>query len=195
MTPRNSAYNNDDDDTVEDGRIPGGYRREPDEEDADYSDVLKKFGIDLKNLKRKHHEKLVEAYKRSMKKRQAQAKWEHPGNGRIKIRREGFFARPNPQDKKRANASKANMDRGILLVQVVREQGDFAQSGKRYLMGIMEEMFALDTEASEELQPIGEALTEIINEELTGTFTEALTMIGQLGFQEVALATEPGQES
>ena len=191
---RYSDTGNDDDGYSVDELIGGGRGREPKEEDSDFMDAIKGIGRDFKNLKEKHQKALAKAYEKSMKKRQAKAKWEQPGNGRIQVRREGLLARPNPQDKKRANASKANTDRAILNAQVVTEQGEFARSGKRFIMGVMEDVIEMDNDASEEVQPIGQALTEIINEELTGTFAESLTMIGEQGFKENALATKPGQD-
>jgi hypothetical protein len=192
---RNLGTGNADDGYVVEGVIGGGRGRESKEEDADFLDAIKNIGRDFKNLKEKHQKALAQAYQQSMKKRQAKAKWESPGNGRIQIRHEGLLARPNPQDKQRANASKANTDRAILNAQVVKQQGDFARSGKRFIMDVMEDVKDMDNEASDELRPIGQALTEIINEELTGTFAESLTMIGELGFKENALATQPGQDS
>jgi hypothetical protein len=191
---RYSDTGNDDDGYLVDEILGRGRGREPKEEDADCMDAIKGIGRDFKNLKEKHQKALAKAYEKSMKKREAKAKWEQPGNGRIQVRREGLLARPNPQDKKRANASKANTDRAILNAQVVTEQGEFARSGKRFIMGVMEDVIDMDNDASDELRPIGQALTNIINEELTGTFTESLTMIGEQGFKENALATKPGQD-
>jgi hypothetical protein len=191
---RYSDTGNDDDGYAVDELIGGGRGKEPQEEDADFLDAIKHIGRDFKNLKEKHKKTLAKAYEQSMKKRQAKARRGNAESSAIEIRREGILARPNPQDKKRANAAKANKDRAILNAQLVKQQGDFAASGKKYIMDVMEDVLEMDTEASEELQPIGQALTEIIKEELTGIFTESLTMIGELGFKENALATQPGQD-
>jgi hypothetical protein len=192
---RYSDTGNDDDGHLVDEIIGGGRGRESREEDADFLDAIKNIGRDFKNLKEKHQKTLANAYKRSMQKRQAKARRGNLDGSAIQIRREGILARPNPQDRKRSNAAKANKDRAILNAQVVKQQGDFAASGKKYIMDVMEDVIDMDHDASDELQPIGQALTEIIEEELTGTFTEPLTMIGELGFKENALATQPGQDS
>jgi transcriptional regulator with XRE-family HTH domain len=112
----------------------------------------------------------------------------------IEVRRKGLV-RKNAGGLAGIEAVKANRDREILAAHHLNDLGGFAASGKKYIMNIMEDVIDMDNDASEELQPIGQALTEIINEELTGTFAESLTMIGELGFQENALATKPGQES
>jgi hypothetical protein len=152
---RYSDTGNDDDGYLVDEIMGGGRDREPGEEDPDFVDAIKNIGRDFKNLKEKHQKALAKAYQRSLKKRQAKARRGNPGDGRIQIRHEGFLARPNPQDKKRANASKANTDRAILNGQVVKEQGDFARSGKRFIMDVMEDVIDMDNDASDELNPLG----------------------------------------
>jgi hypothetical protein len=80
-----------------------------------------------------------------------------------------------------------------LAAELIKQQTGFALSGKEYIMDAMQEVIDMDNDASDELRPLGQAMTEIIGEELPGTFAEALTMIGELGFQEIALATNPEQ--
>ena len=196
MATRYSVNGNDDDRNVIEGKVVGGRDTEPGEEvDPDFLDALGNIARDIKGLKKKHQQTLVKAYQRSLKKRQAKARRGNPGGSVIKVRRSGILARPNARDVARYEAAKSNRDRVILATQLIKDQTAFALSGKEYLMGAIEEVVDMDNDASDEVRPVGLALTEIIKEELSGTFTEALTMIGELGFQEIALATNPEQES
>lgn len=197
MRNRKAIYSNStDDDFVVEGKVIGGRGREPGEEvDPDFIDAIGNIARDFKDLKKKHQQTLVNAYQRSLKKRQEMARRGDSGGSEIKVRRSGILAKQNVRDLVRYEAAKGNRDRVILAAQLIKEQTGFALSGKEYIMGAMQEVVDMDNDASDELRPLGQALTEIIAEELPGTFTEALTMIGELGFRGIYSATKPEQES
>ena len=196
MATRYSVNGNDDDPNVVEGKVVGGRDRDPGEEaDPDFLDAIGNIARDFKDLKKKHQQTLVKAYQRSLKKRQAKARRGNPGGSVIKVRRSGILGRPNARDVVRYDAAKSNRDRVILAAELVKEQTGFALSGKQYIMDAMEEVVDMDNDASDEVRPLGQALTEIIAEELPGTFAEGLTMVGELGFQDISLATNPELES
>lgn len=142
----------------------------------------------LLKQKERYHNALAEALKSSMKLQQASAKWGKPGQTDLAVRREGVFGRKNPTDLKRYEAEKANKDRYILLGKHLTDTAKYAASGKKFLMEVMQYTIEMDADLPEELQPLGQACTEIIQEILTGTFAEDLTMLSALGLEEIARA-------
>jgi hypothetical protein len=141
-----------------------------------------------------YKETLERAIEKSMETRAAEAKYGSPGSGRIKVRREGIFGKPNERDLARVEAEKANRDRATLNAQHLADLGKYAASGKKYVMDVVAYMKDTDEDLPEDLQPIGQALTKISTKILTGTYAESLTMLSAMGMEENAQATKPGQQ-
>jgi hypothetical protein len=123
-----------------------------------------------------YQEAIDQAIKKSMAIREAEAKFGTPGTAGIEVRHEGVLRWENPQDRKRYDALKANRDRAILTARHLNDLGGFA------------------ADLSDDLQPIGELLTNVSMKVLTGTYTECLKFLTEMGFQEIAQATKPEQQ-
>jgi hypothetical protein len=52
----------------------------------------------------------------------------------------------------------------------------------------------MDEDVPEDLLPIAQALTQFIADVLPGTFMEGGMMIGEVGLEEIALATKPPRD-
>lgn len=131
---------------------------------------------------------LAEAIGKSMKLHQAEVKWGKPGSEGIEVRTSGIWRKQNANDLKRYEAAKATHDRGSLLGYHLVNLERFIASGKKSLLEVMEYLMAQDAELPAELRPLGEALTKISLEVLTGTFAEDITMLSQLGLEDIVRA-------
>jgi hypothetical protein len=142
---------------------------------------------------KKFQQNLAEAIQKSLKLRRGEAKWGKPGSGEMEVRRQGILHRPNPVDQRRVEAAKTNTDRAILLGRHLIEVERFAAGGKKTVMECLQYVMEMDAEFPEELQPVGEELTEIIAAVVTGAFAEGLTMLGQRDLEEIERAFKPDE--
>jgi hypothetical protein len=191
MATRYSRNNNMDDDNIVEGTMRGGRERIPEEDEDDYRSTIAGIAEDLIRMKKKHQQTLAEAVHRSLQKRVAKAKYGNPAGSKIQVRREGLLARQNKRDLASVEASTVNRNRATLNAQLVSEQGAYFAKGKQFLMQVLQDVYDMDEDLPDELQPIGQALTKFISEALSGTFAEGGTMIGEFGLEEIALATKP----
>ena len=102
--------------------------------------------------------------------------------------------RQNERDRKRFEAAKANKDRAFLNAELIKLQGEYLRRGKYYVMQVLKDVYEMDEDVPEDLLPIAQALTQFIADALPGTFVEGGTMIGELGLEEIALATKPPRD-
>jgi hypothetical protein len=170
---------------IVEGTVIGGSGRAADAQEPLLGSLLNGNG-----LKEKHKQSLAEAIRKSLKIRQEEAKFGKPGSGEMAVRRQGILHRPHPTDLRRLEALKANEDRYILLGKHLIQLEKYAAGGKKSVMETLQYVMAMDAELPEDLQPIGQELTQIIAEVVTGTFTEGLTMLGQRGPEEIDKATK-----
>jgi hypothetical protein len=183
----------DDSDVVE-GEVVGGKGRGPEEGDPDLQNAIGRIAQELLKEKKKHQKTLADAVHRSLQKRVAKAKYGNPAGSKIQVRRDGFLAKQNKRDLASVEASTVNRNRATLNAQLVSEQGAYFAKGKQYVMQVLQDVYDMDADLPEELQPIGQALTKFISEALSGTFAEGGTMIGEFGLEEIGLATKPPRD-
>jgi hypothetical protein len=179
---------------VVEGKVVGGKEQEPEDADKELLGAIGRVAQELINEKKKHQKTLADAVYRSMKKRVDKAKYATPVGSKIQVRREGLLLRQNERDRKRFEAAKANMDRAILNAKLVHDQGEYFRRGKYFVMQVLKDVYDMDEDVPEELQPIAQALTKYIADALPGTFVEGGTMIGEFGLEEIALATKPPRD-
>jgi hypothetical protein len=151
--------------------------------------------IDLgKDVMHNYEAMIDQAMNKSMAIREAETKFGTPGTAGIKVRREGLLQRENPEDRKRADALKANHDRGYLTADHLKGLGGFAVNGQQYVMDVVERLSEATDDLPEELQPIGEVLTNLSTKVMTNSYAECLQFLAEMGFLEIAQATKPGQQ-
>jgi hypothetical protein len=140
---------------------------------------------------------IEQAINKSMAIREAEAKFATPGTAGIEIRQasvfQGFLRREDPEDRKRYEALKANRDRGYLTADHLKGLGGFIVNGQQYVMDVVERLTEVTADLPDELQPIGELLTNASTKILAGSYTECLKFLAERGFQEIDQATKPGQ--
>jgi hypothetical protein len=125
--------------------------------------------------------------------REAEAKFGTPGPAGIEVRREGLLQRENPEDRKRADTLKKNRDRGYLTADHLKLLGGFAVNGQQYVMDVVERLSEATDDLPDELQPIGELLTNVSTKIMTSSYAECLKFLAEMGFLEIAQATPPEQ--
>ena len=194
MATRYSRNNNMDDDNIVEGIMRGGRERITEEEDDDFKSTIAGIAQELVNEKKKHQKKLADAVHSSLKKRVEKAKYATPVGSKLQVRREGLLLRQNERDRKRFEAAKANKDRAFLNAELIKLQGEYLRRGKYYVMQVLKDVYEMDEDVPEDLLPIAQALTQFITDALPGTFVEGGTMIGELGLEEIALATKPPRD-
>jgi DNA-binding transcriptional ArsR family regulator len=117
------------------------------------------------------------------------------GSRSSEVRRTGLV-RENAGDLTRIEAAKANRDRAILLAQHLKDLARFAASGEQHVMEVAEHLAEHLREVTEDLpsqvQPLGEALPEELQayffQLIARSFTEAMTMLPELGLAAIARA-------
>jgi len=139
-------------------------------------------------------EAIDRAMNQSMAIKEAEAKFGTPGTAGIDVRHEGLLRRENPQDRKRYEALKANRDRKILSARHINDLGGFAVNGQKYVMNVAEHLSDVTDALPEHLQPLGRTLTKASVQVLSGALVECLKFNAEMGFQEIAQATLPGQQ-
>jgi hypothetical protein len=184
---RHTMNGYDDSDVVE-GEVVDG------KGDPELQNAIGRVARELLNEKKKHQKTLADAVHRSLKKRVEKAKYSNPAGSKLQVRREGPLARQNKRDLASVEASTVNRNRATLNAQLVSEQGAYFAKGKQYVMQVLQDVYDMDADLPEELQPIGQALTKFISEALAGTFAEGGTMIGEFGLEEIGLATKPPRD-
>jgi hypothetical protein len=194
MATRYSRNSNMDDDYIVEGKVVGERARMPEEGDDDFKSTIAGIAQELIKEKKKHQQTLADAVHRSLQKRVAKAKYGNPAGSKIQVRRDGFLAKQNKRDLASVEASTVNRNRATLNAQLVSEQGAYFAKGKQYVMQVLQDVYDMDADLPEELQPIGQALTKFISEALAGTFAEGGTMIGEFGLEEIGLATKPPRD-
>jgi hypothetical protein len=117
-----------------------------------------------------------------------------PGRADVKVRREGFLRRENPEDRKRFEAKKANRDRGVLTADHLKLLGGFAASGEKFVLDVVTNLTQVTDDLPDELRPVGEVLTNASTKILSKSYIEGLQFLAERGFQEVDQATQPGQQ-
>jgi hypothetical protein len=197
MATRYSRKNNMDDeygDYIVEGKVVGERTRMNEEDDDDFKSVIARVAQELIKEKKKHQKTLADAVHRSLQKRVEKAKYATPVGSKIQVRREGLLLRQNERDRKRFEAAKANKDRAIITAELVQQQGEYLRRGKYYVMQVLKDVYDMDADVPEDFLPIAQALTQFIADALPGTFVEGGTMIGELGLEEIALATKPPRD-
>jgi hypothetical protein len=164
------------------GRTRQGKRAKPE----DPLDSLYDLGEDIKDG---YEADLERAIEQSI----ARAKFTTSGAADIKVRREGWLQRENPEDLKRKNALKAIQDRGTLTARHIKLIGDFAANGQQYVMEVVEHLTEDIANRPAPLQPIGESLTRASAKILAASYAQSLQFLAERGFQEIDQATLPGQ--
>jgi hypothetical protein len=194
MATRYSRNSNMDDDYIVEGKVVGERARMSEEDDDDFKSTIAGIAQELINDKKRHQKTLANAIHRSLQKKVAKAKYGNPAGSKIQVRREGLLARQNKRDLASVEASTVNRNRATLNAQLVSEQGAYFAKGKQFVMQVLQDVYDMDEDLPEELQPVGQALTNFISEALTETFAEGGTMIGEFGLEEIALATKPPRD-
>jgi hypothetical protein len=158
---------------VVEGKVIGGKEQEPDDADRESSwvplPVLPRSSLMRRKSTRRHLPMQCIAPCRS-------------GSPRQSTRLQRF------------EAAKANKDRAILNAELVQQQGEYFRRGKYYVMQVLKDVYDMDEDVPEDLLPIAQAFTKYIADALPGTFVEGGTMIGELGLEEIALATKPPRD-
>jgi hypothetical protein len=125
--------------------------------------------------------------------KEAEAKFGIPGASDIEVRFEGLLHRKNPEDSKRYEAKKANRDRGVLTADQLKLLGGFAANGQKYVLDVGTHLTEITNALPEELQPVGETLTNASLKILSMSYIESLQFLAERGFQTIDQATPPGQ--
>jgi hypothetical protein len=180
-----------DDDNIVEGTMRGGRESIPEADDEDYRSTIAGIAEDLIRMKKKHQQTLADAVHRSLQKRVAKAKYGNPAGSKLQVRREGLLARQNKRDLASVEASMVNRNRATLNARLVSDQGEYFRKGKYFVIQVLKDVYDMDEDVPEELQPIAQALTKFIADALPGTFVEGGTMIGECGLEEIALVTKP----
>jgi transcriptional regulator with XRE-family HTH domain len=103
----------------------------------------------------------------------------------IEVRRQGLAGK-NRQDFAQVEAAKADKDLALMLAHHLKDLGGFMASGEQFVWDVAEHLRRIDAELPSELQPIGQAMTQI----LTEAYAESLTLLSALGLAENTLAME-----
>jgi hypothetical protein len=144
-------------------------------------DVLHGFAADIDR-----------AVNKSMAIREAEA-FGNPAKGNIEVRREGLLQRENPEDRERANALKANRDRGVPTADHLKLLGGFVANGEKFVLDVGTHLTEVTNDLPDALQPVGEVLTNASMKILSGAYVESLKFLAERGFQTINQATPPGQ--
>jgi hypothetical protein len=165
----------------------GGRKATKSQDPVDYVINLGKDVLDS-------YEAAVEqAIEKSMAIREAEAKFGNPGAGGIEVRHEGFLRRENAEDRERANALKANRDRGYLTADHLKLVGGFAAKGQEFVLDVVEHLTEDSHTRSAEVQPIAEMLTQASTKIVVASYVESLKFLAERGFQTIDQATPPRQ--
>jgi transcriptional regulator with XRE-family HTH domain len=108
----------------------------------------------------------------------------------IEVRRQGLVRKPT-QDLTRIEAAKANQDRAILLAHYLKDLGRFAASQEKYVWEVMESLRNMENDLPDELQPIGQELTQT----LTRAYAEYLTAMGLEGITRMFSTREQAPQA
>jgi hypothetical protein len=147
-----------------------------------------------KNIVDDYEHAINRAIEKSQAIREAERKFGTPGTADITLRREGLLRRVNPEDRERANALKANRDRGILTAHHLKDLGGFAVNGQQYVLDVVTRLTQITDDLPNDLQPVGELLTNTSTRVLITSYGECLKLLAEMGFQEIAQATKPKQQ-
>lgn len=135
-----------------------------------------------------------EAMNKSLAVREAERKFGAPGTAGIEVRQEGhIFRRENPEDRKRADALKANRDRKTLSAEHIKDLGAYAVAGETYVLDIAEYLSDKTDTLPGHLQPLGQTLTKASVQIVSTAYIESLKHNAEMGFLEITAATQPGQ--
>ncbi len=169
------------------GRVGGGKRSKA----KDPLDSLIDLGEDVLES---YEAAIEQAIEKSMAIREAEAKFGAGGAAGIQVRREGLLQRENAEDRKRANALKANRDRGYLIADHLKTLGGFAAKGQEFVLDVVEHLTEDTHNRSAEVQPIAEMLTKASTKVISKAYVESLQFLGERGFQTIDQATPPSQQ-
>jgi hypothetical protein len=135
---------------------------------------------------------IEQAMNKSMAIQEAEA-FGSPTRGNIEVRREGMRRRENPEDRKRYEAQKANLDRGKLTAQNLKIVGGFAVSGEQFVLDVGTHLSEVTDNLPPHMRPVGQALTNASMKVLTAAYARSLTFLAERGFDEIDQATPPGR--
>jgi hypothetical protein len=168
------------------GRVGGGKRtkaKDPLDSLIDLGkDVINGFAADVDR-----------AMEESTAIREAEAKFGSPGAAGIEVRREGLLQRENAEDRKRANALKANRDRKVLSAHHLNDLGGLVVTGEKFVLDVAEHLSDVTDNLPDHLQPLGQTLTKAGIQILSGTLIELVKFNAETGIREITEATKPGQ--
>jgi len=141
------------------------------------------------------HDSLIDrAIEKSIQLQKAEAKYGSPGTAKVKVRRDGIWAKKNEADLAWAEAEIANRNRQIVTAEHIADLGKWVASGKKYITDCVEYMTTIDEELPDHLQPIGQALTKIGTKVLIGAYAVSIEMLSAKGFEEIAQVKKPGEQ-
>jgi hypothetical protein len=146
-----------------------------------------------KNVLQGFEAEIEQAMNKSMAMREAEAKFGNPGSSGIEVRHEGMLHRENPEDRKRYEAQRANLDRGKLTAQHLKILGGFVVSGEQFVLDVGTHLSEVTDNLPAHMQPVGQALTNASMKVLTASFARSLTFLAERGFDEIDQATPPGR--
>ena len=141
-----------------------------------------------------YQEEIDQALEESLAIQEAEAKFGSPGAADIYVRREGWLQRENPDDRRRANALKANRDRKVLSAHHLNDLGGLAVTGEKFVLDVAEHLSDVTDNLPNHLQPLGKALTKASVQILSGALIESLKHNAERGSQEIDQATKPKQQ-
>ncbi len=136
---------------------------------------------------------MEQALEKSMAIREAEAKLGNAGTAGIEVRHEGWLQRENPDDRKRADALKANRDRAKLTALHLKDLGDFAANGEQFVLDVVTHLTQITHDLPDEVQPVGEVLTKASTRVLSAAYVKSLQFLEERGSQEIDQATKPRQ--
>jgi hypothetical protein len=134
---------------------------------------------------------IEQAIEKSMAIREAEAKFGAAGAAGIQVRREGLLQRENPEDRKRADALKANRDRGYLTADHLKILGGFAAKGQEFVLDMVEHLTEDTHNRSPEVQPIAEMLTKASTKVISKAYVESLQFLGERAFTQLTRRHRP----